>query len=132
MGLCTGSESSKLLINDTRRSRTGTIGAAPSGVRLLLQIGKKEKRRTAMYADLLKVAKKTIGYAKQAVEVLQANPLASASLSHYIKLAEKVVAQTFRRVIRGEKVPSCKKTVSIFEPHTDIIVKGGREPLFAA
>lgn len=92
--------------------------------------GTKEKRRTALYADLLKVAKKTIGYAKRAVEVMQASALTPASLSHYIELAEKVVVQTVRRVIQGEKVPSDEKVVSIFEPHTDIIVKGGREPLF--
>lgn len=91
---------------------------------------RKGARRVAMYADLLKVAKKTIGYAKQAVEVLQASGNAALPLSHYIKLAEQVVEQTVRRVMRGEKVPVHEKLVSIFEPHTDIIVKGGREPLF--
>lgn len=44
-----------------------------------------------------------------------------------ITLTEKVIDQTERRVLRGESVPHHEKVVSIFEPHTDIIVKGGRD-----
>ena len=32
-----------------------------------------------------------------------------------------------RRVLEGEQVPSREKIVSIFEPHTDIVVKDNRE-----
>ena len=32
-----------------------------------------------------------------------------------------------RRVLRGEQVPASEKIVSLFEPHADIIVKGGRD-----
>jgi IS5 family transposase len=42
-------------------------------------------------------------------------------------LGRRVVDQTRRRVFGGESVPSREKVVSIFEPHTDIIVKGGPE-----
>jgi IS5 family transposase len=38
--------------------------------------------------------------------------------------------QTERRVLRGESVPASDKIVSIFEPHTDIIVKDRRETLY--
>ena len=41
-------------------------------------------------------------------------------------LAEAVVRQTVRRVLKGETVPADEKVVSLFEPHTDIIRKGGR------
>ena len=34
--------------------------------------------------------------------------------------------QTRRRVFGGETVPAQEKVVSLFQPHTDIIVKGGR------
>ena len=37
---------------------------------------------------------------------------------------------TYRKEIRGEKVPNENKLFSIYELHTDIIVKGQREPLF--
>ena len=35
-----------------------------------------------------------------------------------------------RRVLAGESVPAAEKLVSIFEPHTDIIVKDQRETLY--
>jgi len=47
-------------------------------------------------------------------------------LAHFPKILE----QCRRRVVRGEKVPAGEKLVSIFEPHSDIIVKGQRETLF--
>lgn len=44
-------------------------------------------------------------------------------------LAEQVISQTRRRVVHGETVPANEKVVSIFEPHTDIIVKDRRDTL---
>jgi len=49
---------------------------------------------------------------------------------HYLPLVEKVIDQAYRRVVEKEKVPAGDKCVSIFEPHTDIIAKGGREVIF--
>lgn len=43
---------------------------------------------------------------------------------------EKVIYQSEKRVIKNQKVPVHKKIVSIFEPHTDIIVKDRRETQF--
>jgi len=51
-------------------------------------------------------------------------------LSHYIPLARRVIDQTERRVLGGEKLKPEEKLVSIFEPHTDIIVKDRRETYF--
>jgi IS5 family transposase len=76
------------------------------------------------------------GYARSAVERLTgAAPAAKAlemsgSIKHYAELAEQVIDQTRRRVLLGEKVPSSQKVVSIFEPHTDIIVKDRRETYY--
>ena len=42
----------------------------------------------------------------------------------------KVIYQTEKRVLKGQRVPPDKKVVSIFEPHTDIIVKDRRETQF--
>ena len=47
-------------------------------------------------------------------------------VAHYRALAGAVVRQTVRRVLKGETVPAEEKVVSLFEPHTDIIRKGGR------
>jgi IS5 family transposase len=51
----------------------------------------------------------------------------SAMVQHYRPLIERVIAQTQRLVIEGERVSVANKIVSLFEPHTDIIVKGQRE-----
>lgn len=46
---------------------------------------------------------------------------------HYRSLLLRVVDQTQRRVFLDEKVPVSEKIVSLFEPHTDIIVKTNRD-----
>ena len=48
-------------------------------------------------------------------------------VSHYETLILQVISQTERRVFDGETVPASEKCVSLFEPHTDLIVKGVRD-----
>jgi IS5 family transposase len=51
-------------------------------------------------------------------------------LNQYCQLAARVVDQTQRRVLLGENVPASDKVVSLFETHTDIIVKDRRDTFF--
>jgi IS5 family transposase len=96
------------------------------------------KQRKKLYRDLLKVAHKTCADAVRALEALERGPTADplwamvieAQLQHYLVLARQVIAQTERRVLGGESVPPQDKIVSIFEPHTDIIIKDRRDTLF--
>lgn len=94
-----------------------------------------------LYRKLLKTTKNTIGYAMAAAKALGKleglDPLEGLlaeglrdQLRHFIPLAKQVVDQTSRRVLDGEKVPAAEKIVSIFEPHTDIIIKSRRETEF--
>jgi len=46
---------------------------------------------------------------------------------HYVPLIVKVIDQTECRVFQGEKVPAVEKIVSLFEEHSDIIIKGSRD-----
>jgi IS5 family transposase len=55
---------------------------------------------------------------------------AAKELAEYVALTKRVVSQTYRRVILEEKVPAEEKVVSIFEPHTDIIVKDRRDTYY--
>ena len=48
-------------------------------------------------------------------------------VEHYKALLLRVIDQTQRRIIEKEKVNSGEKIVSIFEDHTDIIIKGYRD-----
>jgi IS5 family transposase len=96
-----------------------------------------KKQRKAAYADLLKITNKVIGYSKRAIEVVsrccagdQAAMALSGQINHYVQLALKVIDQTERRVMGGEKVAAQDKVVSIFEPHTDIIRKARRDTIY--
>jgi IS5 family transposase len=96
---------------------------------------KNKGERQDRYKDILKVSKKTLGYARQATRALEQSGdwelMAMANeFKHYMGLTEKVIAQTKRRVISDRKVPATEKIVSIFEPHTDIIVKDRRDTFY--
>lgn len=51
-------------------------------------------------------------------------------LTHVLLHIGPIIAQSIARVIDGKKVKSEDKVVSLFEPHTDVIVKGKREVEF--
>ena len=92
------------------------------------------EKRKKHYRDLLKIAR-TLGYGTRALEQAQQwqDPISQVlaeGLVHYLDLMGRVIQQTQRRVILGQKVPATEKIVSIFEEHTDIIEKGARESLF--
>ena len=102
---------------------------------LAIMNAKGNKARKKQYVDLLKVTRKTLSYAQTALCLLKGPHLAMAQsmaeeLRHYIELSRRVIEQTERRVIHGESVPASEKIVSIFEPHTDIIVKDRRETFY--
>ena len=105
---------------------------------LAISTAKRMEHRTPLYRDLIDVTPWTVDYGAAALEALKAFKAPDlktalladgivATLSHFIPLVERVIGQTQRRVIQGEKVASSEKVVSIFEEHTDIIVKGRRE-----
>ena len=102
---------------------------------------KTKKKRVALYRDLLKVTRNTVGAAQRFTEELEKVTRNGATdnflavglrqlLEEILPLAHRVIEQTERRVLKGEKVPAAEKVVSIFEPHTDIIIKDRRETLF--
>ena len=88
-----------------------------------------------LYRDLLRVTDWTRGYASEMLAELL-SPSApeveglAYQLQHDLALTERVIDQTQRRVLGGETVPAHEKVVSIFEPHTDILVKGRRDVLY--
>lgn len=106
--------------------------------RLAVLNAKNDKQRKKSYKDLIKMAEKTIGYAEAAMHALNSfRPSFIAQellrinikqeLEHYLPLVRQIVCQATRRVIHGESVPASEKLVSLFEPHTDIIIKDKRD-----
>jgi IS5 family transposase len=100
-----------------------------------------QNERNKLYGDLIKVTEKTVRNASLVAEALESirdvdifeaseSSRLVCKLKHYGILAQKVIDQTKRRVFYGETVPPRDKVVSIFEPHTDIIVKDRRETYY--
>ena len=116
----------KIIFSDhQRRTKRRMVG---------IQYARGEKQRRRLYEDLLKATRKTIGYATRAESILEQLSSADTRLlallfdiRHYLGLSEQVYDQTYRRVIQGESVPADQKVVSIFEEHTDIIIKDSRD-----
>ena len=110
--------------------------------RALVIINTKSKKvRQKAYRELLEVAGRVVGYATEAIRVLdsfQSDDVAEVWRARVLKeklerawmIFGRVMDQTERRVMRGEKVPASEKVVSFFESHTDIIEKGGRETCY--
>jgi IS5 family transposase len=81
------------------------------------------------YEKLIEMTEQTIDWAVQTQKQLQKQSQDSAkrldeTINHFIPLAQQVIQQATRRVLKGEQVPAKEKIVSIFEAHTDIIVRG--------
>jgi IS5 family transposase len=94
----------------------------------------KKAEKDALYVTLLSVIEKVMKQVERACEKVSVEGLASEqtdnwieSITHYYQLAVRVIEQTKRRVIDQEKVAANEKVVSLFEAHTDIIIKGQRD-----
>jgi len=84
----------------------------------------------------LKMADNVLEYSRTALDRIAISSSDPASfpmyesIEHHAGLLEKVIGQTKRRVMLGETVPAQEKVVSIFEPHTDIIIKDRRDTYY--
>ena len=102
---------------------------------LAIMNAKNKKHRKAAYMDLLKISDRVLEYARVAgINMFACCSLTifaiSEAIKHHADLMAKVIDQTHRRVLLGEKVPAREKVVSIFEPHTDIIIKDRRDTIY--
>ena len=102
---------------------------------LNIQYAKNKKQRKSHYLDLLKVTRSTVADAHSAIELLKYSDnmvamMLSLDLKQTVALTLRVIDQTEKRILHGLTVPSSEKIVSIFEPHTDIIVKDRRDTFF--
>lgn len=104
-----------------QQAKRAYIGAATSA---------NEEERGPHYRLLVDLAGEVLADAGHVVDALR-NSTKQAKLATklvnkveaLVTLGQRVIDQTKKRVFEGKKVPSPKKVVSLFEPHTDIIVK---------
>jgi IS5 family transposase len=94
----------------------------------------KGDKRKDMFLKQFALFMKTIN---QVSNVIKKNPISNiktdaliTDLGYHIGVMELVYDMAYIKEIKGEKVPNEEKIYSIYEYHTDIILKGSREALF--
>jgi IS5 family transposase len=95
-----------------------------------------EQERRPLYERLLEVAWDTTleaqqgaGTLEQVIDDRRAQHLA-VKLRQNVELTARVIDQTQRRVLEDKKVSAPQKVLSLFEWHTDLIVKDRRDSYF--
>jgi IS5 family transposase len=94
----------------------------------------KNAEKERLYPSLLKLSRLVLKQVDRGLKIVRSDAAESdqkenwvMTMEHYRDLMQRVIDQTKRRVIDKESVHSSEKLVSLFEPHTDIIVKGFRD-----
>jgi transposase, IS5 family len=96
---------------------------------------KKKEKRAELFEKQLKLFRTSINQVKRVVgEILEGVDLGVLSIVAELKgllpKMEKVYDISYRHELLGESVPNREKIFSIYEDHTDILVKGAREAAF--
>jgi transposase, IS5 family len=95
----------------------------------------RHQRLVPKYRELIRTTEQVVGNAR---EVLRKTERVSSidlmtgiaiqalrdQIDHYCGLGDRVIDQARRRVLDGEQIPNEEKIFSIFETHTDLIMRG--------
>jgi IS5 family transposase len=107
-----------------------------------INVTKSVEKRQPIFEKQLKILRRSIKQTQRVLEKLTKEEAARKSesqpestklreqIEELLPLMEKVYSMTKRRELDGGVVPNAEKIFSIYEEHTDIIVKGGREVQF--
>lgn len=98
---------------------------------LELRFHSRKANKKRRYREMIGYTQETMDAARQAITTVSKWDLTwsvwIAEAERILGLAEKVISQTRRRVLQGEAVPANEKILSLFEDHTDLIVKGRQD-----
>lgn len=94
-----------------------------------IQHSRGQEKKVRLYRELIAATRATMASLQEAARQLagRVDEAWQVQVRHYLPLVERIIGQSQRRVLAGEKVPASEKLLSLFEHHADIIVKGGRE-----
>ena len=95
-----------------------------------INVTKSKDRRVELFKKQLITFTKCINQVANSVKKRVVSPKGIALqcvLEDLLPLMEQVYSMTYRKELLGEVVPNDEKLFSIYERHTDIIVKGSRE-----
>ena len=86
---------------------------------------KKTQRKVKQtYVALIQRVSWILGVGRQVENCLTQAGYIVEELSHYVPLVARIVDQADRRVLKGETLPPDEKLYSLFEAHTELIVRG--------
>ena len=93
--------------------------------------------RKKLYGKLIGATERVLGRATEVCARIKSGQVAVSSplekleleayaedLGQYLPLAAKCVAQARKRVLEEQEVPNAEKIFSIFEPHTELLIRG--------
>jgi transposase, IS5 family len=97
--------------------------------------GQRRTQQTPKYRDLIAVARRVL---RDVTEIVQQARVATTDIprlasrlsahceqiEHVVGLCRRVIHQTRERVLKGRSLSAQEKLYSIFQPHTDVIVRG--------
>lgn len=110
-----------------RRVKTLYLFIARNGKSVQKSVQRKVK---SAYRNLGQAVERVLAIAAEVVRILPGRDPLVAELSHYLPLVERVIDQMRRRVFKGEKVPADEKLYSLFEEHTELLMRGkARAPI---
>ena len=98
-----------------------------------INMTKKEEKRYDLFSKQLILFTKVINQTSNAIKKKSTSLIAyfiQVELTELLPKMQQIYDITYRKQIQGKAVPNEDKIFSIYEDHTDIIVKGQREVLF--
>lgn len=103
-----------------------------------INVTKSAEKRQPIFEKQLRILKRSIEQTGRVLKKLTKEKASKNRKTHKLRerleqllpMMEKVYAMTKRRELDGEAVPNDEKLFSIYEEHTNIIVKGQREVEF--
>ncbi len=76
------------------------------------------------YRKLIERVRWIVGVSKDMQQRLEQAFCQVPQLSLYMPTVERIINQAERRIFDGEVVPACEKVYSLFEEHTELLVRG--------
>lgn len=92
----------------------------------------KSKRRKVkrVYRTLIGRVRWIVGVAEEMLGVLEWDNSQVKELAHYIALVKRIIDQAEKRVFEGIILPANEKVYSLFEEHTELLIRGkARKPV---
>ena len=83
-----------------------------------------QRKVAQAYRTLIERVTWIVGVAEETQKHASRFAVALVEISHYLPLVKRVIDQTERRVFGGETVPAQDKLYSLFEPHTELLIRG--------